>query len=58
MTLLSALILALAARPDVPPPEQGDIPWLRLDQAKCVSSKTGKPILVYIACDPTTGRLG
>lgn len=37
--------------------EQDKALWLKLDQARCVSSRTGKPILVYVACDPTTGRL-
>ena len=37
--------------------EQDMATWLKLDQAKCVSSRTGRPILAYVACDPTTGRL-
>ena len=37
--------------------EQDRAVWLKLEQAKCASSRTGKPILVYVACDPTTGRL-
>lgn len=33
-----------------------DIPWLKLDQAKAVGANTGKLILVYVACDPGSGR--
>ncbi len=36
-----------------PTPE--DIGWLKLDQAKAVSSHTNKLILVYVACDPRSG---
>lgn len=33
-----------------------EIPWLKLDQAKAVGASTGKLILVFVACDPGTGR--
>ena len=37
--------------------EQDRTVWLKLEQAKCAASRTGKPILVFVACDPITGRL-
>src|SRR5260221_478669 len=47
----AALILALWASLSSPQ----DIGWLKLDQAKVISSHTGKLILVYVACDPKSG---
>jgi hypothetical protein len=32
-----------------------EIPWLKLDQAKAVGANTGRPIAVYVACDPNSG---
>src|SRR5258706_16241569 len=47
----AALILALWASLSSPQ----DIGWLKLGQAKVISSHTGKLILVYVACDPKSG---
>jgi len=35
-------------------PQQG-ITWLKLDDARSLAGKTGKLVLVYVACDPKTG---
>jgi hypothetical protein len=48
LLLISSLWAALAPTPQ-------DIGWLKLDQAKAVSSHTNKLILVYVACDPRSG---
>ena len=48
LLLISSLWAALS-------PAQQDIGWLKLDQAKAVSSHTNKLILVYVACDPRSG---
>ncbi len=37
-------------------PQQG-VSWMRFDQAKAASLKTGKLILVFVACDPRTGAM-
>jgi hypothetical protein len=44
-----AFLAGLAASP------QQSINWMRLDQAKGLASRTGNPILVFVACDPSTG---
>src|SRR5687767_14692773 len=46
------LVLGLWAGWTPPPQEIG---WLKLDQAKAISGRSGKLILVYVACDPKTG---
>jgi hypothetical protein len=48
LLLISSLWAALSPTPQ-------DIGWLKLDQAKAVSSHTNKLILVYVACDPRSG---
>jgi hypothetical protein len=47
--LVLACLLGLAASP------QQSINWMRLDQAKGLAARTGNPILVFVACDPSTG---
>ena len=49
--LLVLPVLVLAAG------TQQGITWLKLDQAKALSARTGNPILVYIACDPYSGSV-
>jgi hypothetical protein len=48
LLLISSLWAALSPTPQ-------DIGWLKLEQAKAVSSHTNKLILVYVACDPRSG---
>jgi hypothetical protein len=37
-------------------PQQG-VNWMRLDTAQAASKKTGKLILLFVACDPKTGNM-
>lgn len=37
-------------------PQQG-VSWMRLDTAQAASRKTGKLILLFVACDPKTGNM-
>lgn len=37
-------------------PQQG-VSWMRLDTAQAASKKTGKLILLFVACDPKTGNM-
>ncbi len=48
------LVLALVAAGGGP--QQG-ISWMRLDTAQAASKKTGKLILLFVACDPKTGNM-
>jgi hypothetical protein len=47
------LVLALGAAGG----SQQGLTWMRLDQAKAAAPKTGKLILLYVACDPKTGNM-
>jgi hypothetical protein len=49
MARLAAVLALLAGGP------QGGITWLRLDDAKVLSNKNAKLVLVFVACDPGTG---
>jgi hypothetical protein len=53
MRVLPVVVLALAAAGAGP--QQGSIPWQKLEEAKALSGQTGKLILVHVACDPRTG---
>src|SRR5262245_40041685 len=51
------LFLALATQAPLPKANgaQQGITWLKLEDARTLSGKTGKLVLVYVACDPTAG---
>src|SRR5256885_15016214 len=51
MTRLAIVLTALAA---AGPTQQG-VTWLKMEQARAMSVRTGNPLLVYIACDPSSG---
>lgn len=52
MTILALVAAGLWA--GFSPPQ--DMSWLKLEQAKAVGARTGKLILVYVACDPHSGN--
>jgi hypothetical protein len=51
------LVLTLATQAPLSKPggPQQGITWLKLEDARSLAGKTGKLVLVYVACDPKTG---
>ena len=54
--ILAALLAecAAAASAAAGPTQQG-VTWLKMEQARAMSQRTGNPMMVYIACDPSSG---
>ncbi len=53
--MAGAMILA-ALLAGVDPQEE--LKWLRLDVARTMALQDGKLVLVYVACDPGSGKMG